>query len=166
MEATKSSTKPFDTKKSIRKVAKIKDQKRVWVINSDGRSFEWSGKMERVAVIREGIPYQYIEIISEKLNLPVKSILAIFGIPQTTYNKKKSEHALLDSRDSELIILITELIDYGLEVFNDEKDKLQRWLKKPNLALGGNTPINLLDTTTGIEEVKNSLNRIEFGNFA
>ncbi|MGE0932491.1 type II RES/Xre toxin-antitoxin system antitoxin [Peijinzhouia sedimentorum] len=166
MEATKSSTKPFDTKKSIRKVAKIKEQKRVWTINSDGRSFEWSGKMERVSIIREGIPYQYIEIISEKLNLPVKSILAIFGIPQTTYNKKKSEHALLDSRDSELIILITELIDYGLEVFNDEKDKFQRWLKKPNLALGGNTPINLLDTTTGIEEVKNSLNRIEFGNFA
>ncbi len=166
MEAIKSSTKPFDTKKSIRKVARIKEQKRVWVINSDGRSFEWSGKMERVSVIREGIPYQYIEIISEKLNLPVKSILAIFGIPQTTYNKKKSEHALLDSRDSELIILITELIDYGLEVFNDEKDKFQRWLKKPNLALGGNTPINLLDTTTGIEEVKNSLNRIEFGNFA
>lgn len=166
METVKSSTKPFDTKKSIRKVARIKEQKRVWAINSDGRSFEWSGKMERVSVIREGIPYQYIEIISEKLNLPVKSILAIFGIPQTTYNKKKSEHALLDSRDSELIILITELIDYGLEVFNDEKNKFQRWLKKPNLALGGNPPINLLDTTTGIEEVKNSLNRIEFGNFA
>jgi len=165
MKIIESSTKPFDTKKSVKKARPLKIKKSL-TIKSEGKSFEWSGKIERVSIIRKGIPYQYIETISEKLNVPVKSILAIFEIPQTTYNKKKNEHASLNSRDSELIILITELIDYGLEVFNNEKEKFQRWLKKPNLALGGNTPINFLDTTTGIEEVKNSLNRIEFGNFA
>ncbi len=63
-------------------------------------------------------------------------------------------------------MLITELIDFGLEVFNDEEEKFQRWLKKPNLYLGGNSPESLLDTTTGIDEVKFALNRIEFGNLA
>lgn len=122
--------------------------------------------MERVGVIRSGIPYDSIEEISRRLNNPVKSVLAIVGIPQTTYNKKKSEHLLLDSRDSELVILINELIDYGLEVFNDEEEKFQRWLKKPNLSIGGNIPENMLDTITGINEVKFSLNRLEFGNLA
>ena len=122
--------------------------------------------MERVNVIRQGIPYAYLESISERLNRPVKTILSIVGIPQTTYNKKKSEHSLLDSRDSELIVLLTELIDYGIIVFNQEEEKFQRWLKKPNLSLGGNSPESLLDTTTGIEEVNNCLNRIEFGNFS
>jgi uncharacterized protein (DUF2384 family) len=87
--------------------------------------------MERVGIIRRGIPYNSIEIISKRLNHPVKSVLSIVGMPQTTYNKKKGEHSLLDSRDSELILLISELIDYGLEVFNEEEEKFQRWLKKP-----------------------------------
>lgn len=122
--------------------------------------------MERVGIIRKGIPYDSIEVISKRLNRPVKSILSIVGLPQTTYNKKKSEHLLLDSRDSELILLITELIDYGLEVFNHEEEKFQRWLKKSNLSLGGNSPESMLDTLTGIDEVKFCLNRLEFGNFA
>ena len=122
--------------------------------------------MQRVEVIRQGVPYRTIEGISERLDRPVKMVLSILNIPQTTYNKKKSEHSLLDSRESELIVLLTELIDYGISVFNKEEEKFQRWLKKPNLSLGGHAPDSLLDTVTGIEEVNNCLNRIEFGNFA
>lgn len=166
MRSRTTKTKPFDTKKSVRKASESGFVHTQWVIVSDGKKYSWSNRMERVEVIRQGIPYNTIEVISERLNRPVKSVLSIVGIAQTTYNKKKSEHSLLDSRDSELIILITELIDYGQKVFNDEKDKFQRWLKKPNLSLGGKTPESLLDTTTGIDEVNFCLNRIEFGNFA
>ena len=90
----------------------------------------------------------------------------MFGLPQTTYNKKRREKSLLNGRDSEVILLLTELVDYGIEVFNQEEDKFQRWMKKPNYSLGNNTPESLLDSNTGIQEVRNCLNRIEFGNFA
>jgi putative toxin-antitoxin system antitoxin component (TIGR02293 family) len=159
-------TLPFNTKKSIRKATEIKKDLKRWTIDSDGKILAWSNKMERVGIIRQGIPYNSIEIISKRLNRPVKAVLTIVGLPQTTYNKKKNEHSKLDSRDSELIVLITELIDEGIEVFNNEEEKFQRWLRKPNLSLGGNSPESLLDTTTGIDEVKFCLNRIEFGNFA
>jgi len=157
---------PFDTKKSIRKAAGIKASSSRWMIDSDGKTYAWTNQMERVGIIRQGIPYSSIEVISQRLNRPVKSILSIVGMPQTTYNKKKSEHSLLDSRNSELIVLITELIDYGKEVFNNEEEKFQRWLKKTNPSLGGNSPESLLDTITGIDEVKFCLNRIEYGNLA
>lgn len=159
-------TKPFDTKRSIQNASGKVISIRKSTLYSGGKEYSWSNKLERVGVIRSGIPYDAIEEISRRLNNPVKSVLAIVGIPQTTYNKKKSEHLLLDSRDSELVILINELIDYGLEVFNNEEEKFQRWLKKPNLSIGGNMPENLLDTITGINEVKFSLNRLEFGNLA
>jgi uncharacterized protein (DUF2384 family) len=97
------------------------------------------------------------------MNVPIKEVLHIFGLPQTTYNKKRREHSLLNGRDSEIIVLLTELVDFGVEVFNNEEDKFQRWMKKQNLSLGGNTP-GLLDSITGIQEVKNCLNRIEYGN--
>jgi putative toxin-antitoxin system antitoxin component (TIGR02293 family) len=159
-------TKPFDTKRSIQNVADKKILAKIWTLSSDNKTYVWTNKMERVAIIREGIPYNSIELISKRLNKPIKSMLSIIGLPQTTYNKKKSEHSLLDRRDSELVLLITELIDYGLEVFNNEEEKFQRWLKKPNLSLGGNLPESMLDTLTGINEVKFCLNRIEFGNLA
>ena len=87
-------------------------------------------------------------------------------MPQTTYNKKKRGKELLSGRDSEVILLLTELLDFGLEVFNDESEKFQRWLKKPNVSLGGVKPESLFDSVTGIQEVKNALNRLEYGNMA
>ena len=161
-----SNTLPFNTQRSAKKASEAATTHQKWVIESEGKKYTWSNKMERVGIIRRGIPYDSIELISKRLNRPVKAVLSIVGMPQTTYNKKKSEHSLLDTRDSELIVLITELIDFGLEVFNNEEDKFQRWLKKPNLSLGGHTPESLLDTVTGIDEVTFCLNRIEFGNFA
>jgi len=157
---------PFNTKKSVSKASIIKKSSRRWTLDSEGKTYVWTNKMERVGIIRQGIPYSSIEIISQRINRPVKSVLSIVGMPQTTYNKKKSEHSLLDSRSSELIVLISELIDYGKEVFNNEEDKFQRWLKKTNISLGGNSPESLLDTITGIDEVKFCLNRIEYGNLA
>jgi putative toxin-antitoxin system antitoxin component (TIGR02293 family) len=159
-------TLPFNTVASIKKASELKKNEKKWTLVSDGKTYVWANKIERVGIIRQGIPYNSIETISKRLNRPIKSVLSIVGLPQTTYNKKKSEHSLLDSRDSELIMLITELIDYGIEVFNNEEEKFQRWLKKPNLSLGGNSPESLLDTITGIDEVQFCLNRIEYGNFA
>jgi putative toxin-antitoxin system antitoxin component (TIGR02293 family) len=87
------------------------------------------------------------------------------GIPQTTYNKKKSDHAILDKRESEWIIAVTELIQYGLGVFNQEEEKFIRWINKPNLSLAGRTPESLLDTFAGINQVKTDLERLDYGIF-
>ncbi|RZJ69383.1 antitoxin Xre/MbcA/ParS toxin-binding domain-containing protein [Flavobacterium sp.] len=159
-------TKPFDISNSLEIAREKAVEEKKSTLKIVGKEYAWSTNIERVNLVREGIPYDSIEVVSKRLNNPVKSVLALLGIPQTTYNKKKSEHSMLDSRDSELIVLITELIDYGLEVFNHEEEKFQRWLKKPNLSIGGNSPESMLDTISGLNEVKFSLNRIEYGNFA
>lgn len=41
-----------------------------------------------------------------------------------------------------------------------------RWLRKPNRALGGRTPLSLLDTAPGAELVSDVLVRIEHGSFS
>ena len=61
-------------------------------------------------VIRSGIPLTSLEVISAELNRPVKAILELVGIAHTTYNKKKKEGSNLNAGDSELIVLITELL--------------------------------------------------------
>lgn len=129
-------------------------------------TLEWYGIQSRLETIHEGIPYDAIETIAQELNRPVKFMLSILKIPQTTYNKKKKEQANLDLRDGELILLIAELIAYGKEVFDQEDEKFQRWMQKPNISLGGQIPENLLDTASGIEELKRTLNAIDYGIFS
>lgn len=58
------------------------------------------------------------------------------------------------------------LLKYGIKVFNNEIDKFSRWLLKPNIALGDKIPNDLLETLEGRVEVKNILDKIEYGNFA
>lgn len=166
MKNSNNKTSTFDTKRSIEKAPAVSESIFTYQLNKGSKMYQWHNRLDRVNAIRAGIPYDAIEMIGNRLSITVKSVLALLGIPQTTYNKKKSEHSLLDSRDSELIISIDELLCFGMEVFNNEENKFQRWLKKPNVSIGGHTPESMLDTIAGINEVKYSLNRLEYGNLA
>ena len=159
-------TEILNPKKSIRRARNERNQKPKWSLVISDDKYTWNSRMERVNIIRNGLPYESLEVISKTTNLPVKRVLRLFDIPQTTYNKKKKDKDLLTGRDSEMVLVLTELLDYGLEVFNNENKKFQRWLKKPNISLGGISPESLFDSLTGIQEVKNSLNRLEYGNMA
>lgn len=158
--------KAFNPHRSIRRAQRTKANRQKWSITVAKGTFVWSTKMDRVNIIRNRLPFEAIEVISLRANLPVKRVLQLLDMPQTTYNKKRKAQELLSSRDSELILVLTELLDFGLAVFNDEEEKFYRWLKKPNISLGDVTPESLFDSLTGVQEVKNSLMRLEFGNMA
>lgn len=158
----------FNPTESIKRARSRKSTRTKWnIVLPGGKKYSWRTKMERVAIIRKGLPYNAIETIGKKANLPAKKVYGeLLGIPQTTYNQKKKAKEKLSSRDTELILVLSELLDYGLQVFNNEIAKFQRWLKKPNIALGNITPESLFDSLTGIQEVKKCLNRLEYGNMA
>jgi|GEM_PF-871258 len=132
----------------------------------NNKNYVWSTNGEKIAIIREGLPYAAIETISKRTKIPVNHYLNSLEIVQTTYNKKKNRNEILSKQDSEVIIELIELYDVGLSVFNNESEKFQRWLRKPNISLGNSTPDGLFDSLTGINEVKKALNRIEYGNMA
>lgn len=161
-----SNIKAFDPLKSIERAGKVRAATSLSgkLIQSGESTFKI--KRERVAIIRKRLPYNSIEVIGQMANLPVKQVLHYFGVAQTTYNKNKKENNLLSVRDSEIVLVLSEVLDFGLEVFNNEKEKFHRWLKKPNLSLGGESPESMFDSITGIQEVRNALNRIEYGNMA
>jgi putative toxin-antitoxin system antitoxin component (TIGR02293 family) len=48
------------------------------------------------------------------------------------------------------------------EVFEDPQ-VARNWLKRPNRALVGEIPLELLDTETGAQQVDGILTRIEYG---
>lgn len=126
----------------------------------------YESSIQKLENIRNGMPYSTVESLSNRAELPVKRMLEYLGMAQTTYNKRKREGERLSTRDTELLLSLYEILEYGLEVFNHEHSAFDSWLRKPNPALGGYTPESLFDTYTGMQEVRNSLQIIDFGNFA
>jgi putative toxin-antitoxin system antitoxin component (TIGR02293 family) len=47
-----------------------------------------------------------------------------------------------------------------------EEEKARQWLRTPNRALAGQTPLSRLDTNLGAREVEEILGRIEHGVFS
>lgn len=156
----------FDPSRSIKRAKANVGQEFSWSLKVGRKTYRWTSNKSRIDLIRKGLPYSAIENISDKANLPIKRVLALVELPQTTYNKKKKDKELLDKRDAEVILVLSEVLDLGLIVFNQEKDKFHRWLKKTNISLGGVSPESLFDSLTGIEDVRNALQRLEYGNFS
>lgn len=151
---------------AIEKVALIPLNLTQYKFKINKKNYQWSNTREKIAVIRGGLPYSAIEAISKQTKIPVKHYLNSLQIVQTTYNNKKKNNDILSKQDSEFIIELIELYYFGLSVFNNETEKFQRWLRKPNISLGGISPDSMFDSLTGINEVKKALNRIEYGNMA
>jgi uncharacterized protein (DUF2384 family) len=50
----------------------------------------------------------------------------------------------------------------GLDIFGD-KDTLEKWLNRKQMALGGTVPLTLLDTAEGFRMINDLLSQIEYG---
>ena len=83
-------------------------------------------------------------------------------ISKRSIDRLKKEKRRLNTTQTEKLIEITMLYDYGVEVFGSF-DKFSTWLTRNNTGLGGITPKSLLDTNIGIKAVKTTLSRIEYG---
>src|SRR5690606_22256508 len=57
-----------------------------WSIMGAEEEYGWTTKMDRVRIIRNGLTYESIEVISTRANLPVKQVLHLLGVAQTPYN--------------------------------------------------------------------------------
>ena len=68
----------------------------------------------------------------------------------------------LTPSESDLVVRTATALSKAIDVLG-EKNKAVHWLKSPNKALGGQTPLSLLDTSAGEHEVEALLDRIEYG---
>jgi putative toxin-antitoxin system antitoxin component (TIGR02293 family) len=63
---------------------------------------------------------------------------------------------------SERIVRVADITRMAKETFGG-REAATRWLKTANLALGGATPLSMLDTQPGTAEVRRVLSSINYG---
>lgn len=122
---------------------------------------EPSSALEYVAAGREGIRKAAVEHLSRQMSIPMKDMADLLSVSYKTLSRKRSEDRL-DPLTSSMSIEIAGAVARGLIVFEDI-DRLRRWLRKENRALGGSRPLDLLSTPTGIRMVCRLLHRIQEG---
>jgi putative toxin-antitoxin system antitoxin component (TIGR02293 family) len=115
----------------------------------------------KIGIIKNGITKNQLEAIKSETDFDYRTLSGLLSVSRTTLIKKKGDERF-DQPTSERIMILAELISYGRDVF-ESRERFNAWIKEPSMALGNKTPLELLDTVYGIEEVKKELGRIEYG---
>lgn len=118
-----------------------------------------------VNAARRGISYNAFVDIVEKSRLTIQDWASFLHLSERTLQRYKKENKAFASPHSDTILEITLLQNKGIEVLGN-RENYHKWLETPNIALGGQAPKNLLDSSFGIEMVKQTLSRIEHGIFS
>ncbi len=93
---------------------------------------------------------------------------------------RQAKTSRLDPATSERLLLLTKLATYGTTVFQEHggpapaypshggpsHGKFTRWLRRPLRLLADRSPLDLMDSTTGVQLIEDILGRIEYGVFS
>jgi len=120
--------------------------------------------LEKMVLADQGITKKDLEALKEKADLDYDDLARALSVGRATLINKKGSQKFNPAL-SEKIVGLADLYSYGYEVFED-KDRFNQWMLRPNQALGGQAPYNLIHNQFGREEVRNVIGRIEYGVFS
>lgn len=116
---------------------------------------------EKMNAVKLGISKKDLENLKAKTRLDYDKLANALSVTRATLiNKKKQEK--FNAALSERILSLADIYSYGYEVFEDE-DRFNKWMFRPNQALGGKLPYEFIDNQFGREEIKNLIGRIDYG---
>jgi len=113
-------------------------------------------------LIRKGLPAGSVTALARKLHLGNSVLSRKLGIPQRTLTRRLSEGSLLTSAESDRTVRMARVYANAVEMIGDEEKAIE-WLRTPNRALGGERPLDQLDTDMGARMVEDILGRIAYG---
>ncbi len=125
-----------------------------------GKSIRRTGDLARL--VRDGLPAGSVTALAEKLDLANAVLSQKLGIPQRTLTRRLSQHSRLTAAESDRTVRLARVFAHAVEMIGDE-EKAVEWLRTPNRALGGERPLDQLDTDLGARAVEDVLGRIAYG---
>jgi len=115
-----------------------------------------------IKTVREGIAYSFFDKMLKAIPFSVEEWSRYLNLPERTLQRYRKEKKPFQANFAERILEIRLLYKYGSAIFEDNKN-FDIWLNTKSPALGAGRPKELLDTTFGINLVKDELTRIEHG---
>jgi putative toxin-antitoxin system antitoxin component (TIGR02293 family) len=117
---------------------------------------------ELTQLVREGLPAGSVTALAGRLDVGNTVLSRKLGIPLRTLTRRLSRRARLTAAESDRTVRFARVYADAVEVIGDE-EKAAEWLRTPNRALGGEQPMDQLDTDLGARAVEDVLGRISYG---
>jgi putative toxin-antitoxin system antitoxin component (TIGR02293 family) len=92
-------------------------------------------------------------------------VLYEFVVPRRTLAHRKAKDQRLTSEESDRLARVLRVYARSEEALGDP-ERSYRWIRKPNRALQGKTPLELLSSEAGARAVEKVLGRLEHGVFS
>src|SRR5262245_38073781 len=120
------------------------------------------GPEDLAYLVRKGLPADSLSVLAERLHLSNTILSRKLGIPQRTLTRRLSKASLLTPAESDRTVRMARVYANAVEMIGDEEKAIE-WLNTPNRALGGERPLDQLDTDVGARMVEDVLGRIAYG---
>ena len=120
-----------------------------------------TNEMDYIDITRKGLKKDSVVRVSQKLGISQEKMSSLLHMSARTF-QRLNDNEPLDIYTTEQTIEMAKVIVKAHQVFEDEATAIQ-WLKSPLKVLGGVSPIDLFDTSFGVQMVLDVLGRIEQG---
>lgn len=125
---------------------------------------EVRSELELAEAVRDGLSYDALAHVLRSEDLEPGEAYTLVGSRRTLL-RKKQEGTKLSPAESDRLARVVRLIGRAEEALGD-RAKAHGWLRRPNRALAGQPPLDLLDSDAGTRMVERILGRIEHGVFS
>lgn len=131
---------------------------------------------ERVRIEREGVPYQVVKGLIDDIFVSSTEFQTFVRIPKATFTKKMRDKSLFAGTTGQSVVGLMELINKVEDMLAAEPDNpaaqgfdverwVGQWIQRPQPALGGLAPAELMDTPSGRASVMRVLGAVQSGTY-
>ncbi|MGI4796371.1 MAG: type II RES/Xre toxin-antitoxin system antitoxin [Janthinobacterium lividum] len=110
--------------------------------------------------VRSGLPIDAVDAVLAEGWLTLNELDEVV-LPRKTLSHRR-KLGLLTPDQSDRLSRVTRIIALARETFGND-DKAKSWLRRPTAPLGGESPLQILDTDQGVREVETLLGKISHG---
>jgi putative toxin-antitoxin system antitoxin component (TIGR02293 family) len=113
------------------------------------------------AAIRQGFPPEVVRKVMDSAGLTLKELASSLDLSPRSLQRRR-QRGRLARYESDRIYRLARIVALAKRHIGDA-ETATRWLKRPNRALGGRPPLDLVDTELGARAVEDVLGRIAYG---
>lgn len=114
-----------------------------------------------ITSIRSGLPKSGVDAFLAQTNVGSEQLCRVLHI-STRQLKRYNPDQKLPTEQSNFLYELTRVYTRAVDILGD-KPTAEHWLGRPQIALGDQSPLQLLDTTEGVRYVDDLLTQIEHG---
>lgn len=115
-----------------------------------------------IKMLQAGLPYSAWTTLIRFVHISQESLLRLTQIPKRTLYYRK-QAGKFKSLESERLVRVARVFGELMRFYDGDLEGALRWIYKPQRALDGKTPFEMMVTETGAREVEELILRRAYG---